>query len=170
MPNHVVFLVHGMGAKSLTKLKEPLDKRWADPVIAQLKRSWNEFDNLKQRKIDDIIRFVPITYDQVFHSYLVRLANEATRQNKLLGDTKLAKLGIIPGSYRDKFACGIPQSRENERLSNLVSLVGLIQDTFCQLPFDEGILLLATIFDHGLSKLIHGTWLLTHDKERRDLF
>jgi hypothetical protein len=69
----ILFLVHGMGVHG---------KDWASPVIAQLeglpaKYGYDWFG--QNGAVADHVRFVPITYDDVFKQYLDDWSSSATR-------------------------------------------------------------------------------------------
>jgi hypothetical protein len=86
MPEHVVFLVHGIGGQSFTTLDGKPSHAWADPIIETFDESWRQVPKLKDEDRAKHIDLVPITYDQVFHDYLSRLASYANGLRQGLGD------------------------------------------------------------------------------------
>lgn len=88
MPEHVVFLVHGIGGQSYTTLDERPTHAWATSVIEAFDEAWNGLPkvNAGKKKRADFIDLVPITYDQVFHDYLEQFASYAEGLEKRLGD------------------------------------------------------------------------------------
>jgi hypothetical protein len=104
MAKHVVFLVHGMGLFSPTALGEPARSGWADPVVAALKLNWKKYPFLAEDAFDDLLEVVPITYDQVFHQYLARLAEEGKSWNALFADNAVADAADILEGLDDEEA------------------------------------------------------------------
>ena len=86
MPEHVIFLVHGIGGQSYTTLDEAPKHAWADPVIEAFDAAWKRVPKLKNRERSQHVELVPITYDQVFHDYLKQFGEHAKGLREGLGD------------------------------------------------------------------------------------
>ena len=67
MTHHVLFLVHGIGEHSPTARYSAPKTDWADGPINSLKSIAKKFDSLKNDELDEIVTFIPITYDHIFH-------------------------------------------------------------------------------------------------------
>lgn len=68
MAKFTLFLVHGIGIHR--------DASWADETIEMLEQAWSNSVNLDS-SLDDHIKVVPISYDEVFEAYLDDFADLA---------------------------------------------------------------------------------------------
>lgn len=72
MGKHVLFLIHGMGSFESDWAEKP------DGPVATLKRVAKKYDYYKQKSIDDVIRFAPITYDKIFCEAVAKWEADST--------------------------------------------------------------------------------------------
>jgi hypothetical protein len=98
LPEHVIFLVHGIGGQSFTTLDATPKQAWADPVIEAFDAAWRQLPKLKNRERKQYVELVPITYDQVFHDYLKRFGSYAKGLEEGLGDA------LDDGTWKDILA------------------------------------------------------------------
>jgi hypothetical protein len=64
MSKHVLFLVHGMGVHKKGS--------WANSVIKKLKDSSKKYSYFRESKLEDEVKFVPISYDNIISSEVLK--------------------------------------------------------------------------------------------------
>lgn len=71
MSKHVLFLVHGMGVHE--------ENIWANEVIEKFKILSKEYAYFRKNKLEDVVKFVPITYDNVISEVLTKWQEDSHR-------------------------------------------------------------------------------------------
>jgi hypothetical protein len=108
MAANVVFLVHGIGrhfaAGQAGNAQQPTAGHndphgWSDAVIATLKQAWQAFPGLRDIDSQELIEFVPITYDHIFREYLAQIGDAAARVRQYMPSDDLNDvLGVLEGA------------------------------------------------------------------------
>lgn len=82
MAKNIVFLVHGMGQHFAAH--EPDHDAWDSEPVRALDAAWQSFPALASLPREELIEYVPITYDQIFREYLQEVGDAAERVRRYM--------------------------------------------------------------------------------------
>ncbi|MET0385646.1 MAG: hypothetical protein ABW321_06790 [Polyangiales bacterium] len=100
MAKNIVFLVHGMGKHFASQEPDQsAQTAWDSHAVRTLDTAWKRFPALANTPREELIEYVPITYDQIFREYLQEVGDDAERLRRYMPTQELKDvLEVLEGA------------------------------------------------------------------------